>query len=131
MLAESVKSWKFLITKFTLEGDIRFWGAVIVSNIVIQMFHVECFCVDVKHRSREILRDIVYSCNLLKVLEHCVSWPHDNSNHPGTLLKNWDTGYNIRFQLSPSSCDAKVCSCNFGSKMFTSNFFFLYEARLF
>ena len=33
----SVKSWKLLITKFALEGDIKFWGAVLLSNMVIQI----------------------------------------------------------------------------------------------
>ena len=36
MLTQSVKSWKFLEAKFTLEGDIRFWGGVLLSNMVIQ-----------------------------------------------------------------------------------------------
>ena len=36
MLTYCVKSWKLLITKFTLEGDIRFWGGVPLSNMVNQ-----------------------------------------------------------------------------------------------
>ena len=45
------------------------------------VFHIECFCVDVWHKSWEILRNIVYTCMLLKVLEHCVFWQYDNLNH--------------------------------------------------
>ena len=37
MLTYSVKSWKLLKAKFTLEGDIRFWGTVLLSNVVIQI----------------------------------------------------------------------------------------------
>ena len=37
MLTESVKSGKLLITKFTLEGEVRFWGALLLSNMIIQI----------------------------------------------------------------------------------------------
>ena len=37
MLTYSVKSWKLLKAKFTLEGDIRFWGTVLLSNVVVQI----------------------------------------------------------------------------------------------
>ena len=66
------------------------------------MFRIVCFCVDVKHKSREILHGIVYTCKLLSVLEHCVFWQLDNSNHPVIMLKNWDTACNMRFQLDIS-----------------------------
>ena len=36
-LTWSVNSWKLLKTKFILEGDIRFWGAVLLSDMVIQI----------------------------------------------------------------------------------------------
>ena len=45
------------------------------------VFHVDCFCVDVKHESQEILRDTVYTCMFLKVLLHCVVWQYDNLYH--------------------------------------------------
>ena len=68
------------------------------------VFHVECFCVEVEHKSGEILHDIVDTSTILKVLEHCVFWQYDKSNHPGTLLSSWDTGCNITFELSNSFC---------------------------
>ena len=37
MLTYSVKSGKLLIKMFTLPGDIKFWGAVLLSNMVIQI----------------------------------------------------------------------------------------------
>ena len=42
MLTWSVKSWKLLITKFTLEDDIRFWGAILLSNMKIQIIVGSC-----------------------------------------------------------------------------------------
>ena len=95
------------------------------SSLRIQLvFHVEHFCVAVKHKSRENLRDVVYTSMLLKVLEHCVSWQHDNSNHPVIMLKNWDTAYNTRFQLNISFVPYNIVSGNFGSTMIASYFFF-------
>ena len=37
MLTQRVKSWKLMITKITFESDIRFWGAVFLGNMVIQI----------------------------------------------------------------------------------------------
>ena len=37
MLTKGVKSWKLLITKFTLEGDISYWSAVVLRKMVIQI----------------------------------------------------------------------------------------------
>ena len=80
------------------------------SPLRIQVvFHVECSCVDVKHKNREILLDIDYTCTLLKVLEHYVFWQNDNSNQPGTMLKRWDTGCKITFLLSNSFCAIHYC----------------------
>ena len=95
------------------------------------MFHVEYFSVDVKHKSREIVHGIVYTCMLLKVLEHCASWLHDSSNHLGTMLKSWDTGYNIRFQLSIFFVSYNIVSCYLGSTMFKRNFFLSYKGKFF
>ena len=69
------------------------------------MFHVECFCVDVKHKSQEILRDKNYTCMFLKVLLHCVVSQYDNLNHPGIMLKNWDILNTTMYQQNISSCD--------------------------
>ena len=69
------------------------------------MFHVEFFCVDVKHKSREILRNIVYTCILLNILGHCVFWQYDNLNHPGIMFKNGDIEYNKMYQQNNASCD--------------------------
>ena len=40
-----------------------------------------CFCFDVKQKSRVILREIDYTFMLMKILERCVFWQHDNLNH--------------------------------------------------
>ena len=37
MLTQSVKSWKLLITKFILESNDRFWGALFFSKVIIQV----------------------------------------------------------------------------------------------
>ena len=37
VLTYSMKAGKVYITKFTLEGDIKFWGAVLLSNLLIQI----------------------------------------------------------------------------------------------
>ena len=88
------------------------------------VLQVEYFCVDVKHKSREILHGIVYTCMLLKVLEHCLSWLHGISNHPGTMLRSRDTVCNIGFQLSISFASYNIVSCSLGTTIFTCDFFF-------
>ena len=45
------------------------------------VFHNERFCVDVKHKSQEIVRNTVNTDMLLKVLPHYVVWQYDNLNH--------------------------------------------------
>ena len=71
------------------------------------VLHVECFCVDIKHKNREILRDIVFTCILVKVLEHCVSWRHQNCK------SSWDNveklGHRVQkmVPIEHFSCDTK------------------------
>ena len=62
-----------------------------------------------QHKSREILRNTVYTCMFLKVLPHCVVLQYDNLKHSGTMLKSWDTGCNTRFQLNISFCVVHYC----------------------
>ena len=69
--------------------------------------HVACFCVDLKHKSREILRDIVYNCIFLKVFAHYAFWQYDNSDRFVIFRKNWDIHYNAMYQQNTSSCDAQ------------------------
>ena len=38
MLTYSVKFWKLLVTKFWLEGDVNFWGAVVSSKTRTRTF---------------------------------------------------------------------------------------------
>ena len=75
------------------------------------VFHFGCFCVDVKHKSQEILRNTIYTCMFLKVLLHCVVWQCDNLNQPGTMLKSWDIVCNTTFQLSISFCGVQCQKC--------------------
>ena len=37
MLSSSVKSWKLLLTKFTLRSKDRFWAAVFFSNMIFEV----------------------------------------------------------------------------------------------
>ena len=42
MLTLSVESWKLLKAQFTLKGDIRFWGTVYLSTVLIQIISGYC-----------------------------------------------------------------------------------------
>ena len=95
------------------------------------VFNVECFLVDVEHKSQEILRDIVYTCMILKVLERCVSWLHDISNQPATMLKSCGIGYNTWFRMNLASCNVTVFSCNLVPQCSRANFSFRIREGIF
>ena len=95
------------------------------------ILHAECFCVVVKHKSRENPHDILYTC---------VFWMSWNTVFLGDMIiqiilgQFWKVGTSGTIQVSSWTSlfrTYNIIPCCFGSTNFTCNFFFSYTGRHF